>query len=41
MNKIFEKPELEIIYFEGDFATDDIIVASGELPDPFSGGDLN
>lgn len=41
MNKIFEKPELEIIYFEGDLATDDIIATSGELPDPFSGGDQN
>ena len=43
MKKIFEKPELEIIYFEGDLATDDIIATSGagELPDPFSGGDQN
>lgn len=41
MNKIFEKPELEIIYFKGDLATDDIIAASGELPDPFSDGDQN
>ena len=41
MKKIFEKPELEIIYFEGDLATDDIIATSGELPDPFSSGDQN
>lgn len=41
MNKIFEKPELEIIYFEGELATDDIITASGELLDPFPGGDQN
>ena len=39
MNKTFEKPELEIIYFEGDLATDDIIATSGDLQDPFWGGD--
>ncbi len=41
MNKIFEKPELEIIYFEGELATDDIIGTSGELLDPYSSGDQN
>ena len=39
MNKTFEKPELEIIYFEGDLATDDIITTSGDLQDSFWGGD--
>ena len=39
MNKKFEKPELDIIYFEGDLATDDLITASGDLQDPFWGGD--
>ena len=41
MNKKFEKPELDIIYFEGDLATDDLIAtsASGDLQDPFWGGD--
>jgi hypothetical protein len=35
MNKTFEKPELEIIYFEGDLATDDVIATSGDLQDSF------
>ena len=29
MKKKFENPELTIIYFEGDLATDDIIETSG------------
>ncbi len=41
MKKIFEKPELEIIYFEGELATDDIIATSGDLLDQFPGGDQN
>ena len=28
--KKFERPELTIIFFEGDLATNDIIVVSGE-----------
>ena len=39
MNKKFEKPELDIIYFECDLATDDLIATSGDLQDPFWGGD--
>ena len=38
MEKKFEKPELEIIWFEGDLATD-IIQTSGDLEDPYWGGD--
>ena len=39
--KTFIKPELEIIYFEGDLATGDVIVTSsfGD-PDP-KPGDIN
>ena len=39
MEKKFEKPELEIIWFEGELATDDIIQTSGDLEDPYWGGD--
>ena len=42
-NNRFTKPELEIILFEGELATDDIIiVSSGTIgnPDPDT-GDLN
>ena len=35
MEKKFEKPELEII----DFVDDDIITESGDLEDPYWGGD--
>ena len=33
----FEKPELEIVKFEGDLATDDIVTTSGEFGN--TGGD--
>ena len=39
--KQFEKPELEIVYFEGDLTTDDVIVTSSfGNPDP-QPGDIN
>lgn len=38
MEKEFEKPELTIIYFESDL---DILSESGDLTDPYSGGDQN
>ncbi len=40
MKKKFEKPELEIIWFEDELATDPI-PASGDLEDPYWGGDKN
>lgn len=40
-NKKFEKPELEIVYFEGDLATD-ILVTSGDYNNPGEQeGDMN
>ena len=33
MEKRFEAPELIIIFFEGDLATDDVISGSGGSPD--------
>ena len=37
--KRFEKPEAEVIRFEGELATDDIITTSGDFnnPNPGSG----
>ena len=40
MNKEFEKPELIIILFEDDMATDPV-TTSGNLEDPYWGGDKN
>ena len=40
MKKEFEKPELIIVLFEDELATDPI-PASGDLEDPWSGGDKN
>lgn len=39
MNKTFEKPELEIVLFEGDLDTYDVLNTSGEVVDPWSPGD--
>ena len=41
MEKEFEKPELTIIYFEGDLDTYDVLTTSGDLIDPWSPGDQN
>ena len=38
----FEKPELEIIKFEGDLATDDVVATSGVFgPQGPQPGDIN
>ena len=42
MKNKFEIPELEIIYFEGNLDTDDVMsTSSGDLIDDFWGGDKN
>lgn len=39
MKDKFEIPELEIIYFNGDLDTYDVMNTSGDLVDPWSGAD--